>query len=262
MVALCVITSTSGALGAWRAPVEAREGIVASAHPEATTAGQSMLAAGGNAVDAAVAVSFALSVVEPWSSGIGGGAFMVLHLDGQTTTWDMREMAPAAAHRDLFVKDGKVVKGLSTRSALASGIPGLVRGLARVHAKHGRLPLPVVMAPAIRLAREGFHVSQRFREQVLIGVDHMNPAARRIFLGPDGEARAVGSLIVQRDKARTLEAIASSGGEDFYVGDVARRLVDSVRSQGGIWTLKDMASYRPVERPAVRGRYRGWLGQA
>ncbi len=239
------------------APARGLTAMVASAHPLATAAGQRMLARGGNVVDAAVAVSLALSVVEPWSSGVGGGAFMVLHLDGATTTWDMRETAPAAATRDMFVRDGQVVAGESTTSPRAAAIPGLVRGLAAVHARHGKLPFADTVAPAIAYARDGIPVTRKMHAAITASRDDLNPAARAIFLTPAGAPRPVGSRLVQADLARTLEAIARTGGEAFYTGEVAAELVRAVRAEGGLWTTDDLAGYRAVEREPVRGRYRG-----
>ena len=168
-----IVCVAPGVRAAQRAPAETSAGIVASPHPLATQAGQAALAAGGNAVDAAVAVSLAISVVEPFSSGLGGGAFMVIHVGGETTSWDMREMAPAAATRDMFLTGGEIDKGASTWSGRASGIPGLVRGLATVHRRFGSLPLRVLAAPALSYARDGFAVSQRLSGAIA--------GARRIF---------------------------------------------------------------------------------
>ena len=254
-----LLSAASPAAAAWRKPVEARYGIVASASPHATEAGQAMLAIGGSAVDAAVAVSFALSVTEPWSSGIGGGGFMVIHAGGKTSTWDFRETAPAAATRDMYVgPDGKVVRGESTWSPRAAGIPGQVRGLVAVHAAHGRLPLEVVMAPAISLADDGFRVSPRFARRAGGGSIHMDAAARAIFLQPDGTPPAVDSMFRQPALAATLRAIARTRGEDFYTGGVAREMVRGVREAGGLWTLEDLAGYQVKQRPPIEGTYRGF----
>ena len=233
-------------------------GAVATAHPLATEAGTGILKAGGNAVDAAIAVSLALSVVEPWSSGIGGGAFMVVRMDGKTRTWDMRETAPAAATRSMFVKNGRVVRGLSTRSALAAGVPGLIRGLASVHRTYGRLPFRQLVAPALKLARDGFPVSARLHEVLAAAKEGLNGEAKKIFLRPDGSVPTVGSRLKQPDLARTLQRIGETRGEDFYTGDVAKELVRSVRASGGIWTLPDLQNYRAKERPPVIGQFRGY----
>lgn len=238
-------------------PEIGRRAMVASAHALATGAGRAILAQGGNAVDAAVAVSLALSVVEPWSSGVGGGAFAVVHVGGQTQTFDMREAAPAAATRDMFTRDGAVVPGESTATARAAAIPGLVRGMAELHRRHGKLPWGTVVAPAIALAREGFAVSRSLHEALGPFAERFNEDARRVFL-PGGRVPEVGERLVQVDLARTLERIAASGGEDFYVGETARELVRAVRAAGGIWDAKDLADYRPVERAPVGGAFGGY----
>ena len=240
------------------APTYATRAVVASAHPLATRAGQAMLEAGGSAVDAAVAMSFAIAVVEPWGSGLGGGAFMVTHLGGRTQTWDMRETAPASATRNMFVKDGRVQRGASIWTARAAGIPGLVRGLIEVHRLHGRLPLGVVIAPALSYARDGIPVSPRMHRAIASRAERFNPAARAIFLTSSGAAWPVGHLLVQADLARTLEAVARTGGDDFYQGEVAAELVRAVNAAGGLWTAADLASYRVKQRPAVVGDYRGY----
>ena len=243
---------------AWRYPAEAHHGMVASANPHATAAGRAMLAAGGNAVDAAVAVSFALSVTEPWSSGLGGGGFMIVHMEGKTEAWDFREMAPAAATRDMFVSEGKVVKGASTRSALASGIPGQVRGLAAVHAAHGALPFSVVCAPALSLARDGFPVSGHFQRKTERGLSHFDAEARSIFLDKSGNPHARGAQIKQPALADTIQRIIASDGEDFYIGETAREMVKGVRDAGGIWTMEDLANYAVKRRRVVSGTYKGY----
>jgi gamma-glutamyltranspeptidase/glutathione hydrolase len=243
---------------AWREPVEASYGILAAASPLATQAGESILEAGGNAVDAAVAIGFVLGVVEPWSSGVGGGGFMVVHMDGKTRTWDFRERAPGAATRDMFLKDGRVEKGASTWSARAAGIPGFVRGMVKVHQTYGRLPLSKVMAPAIALADKGLIVSQRFHRITGLTFERLNASAKRIFLDRDGKPKAVGSRLVQKDMARTLKAIVRSKGEAFYTGKIAKALVEAVNSEGGIWTQQDLADYVVTERDPVRGTYRGY----
>ncbi|MDP6945097.1 MAG: gamma-glutamyltransferase, partial [Myxococcota bacterium] len=256
-LALCAWLSPP-AEGAWRHPAEAHHGMVASANPHATVAGRAMLAAGGNAVDAAVAVSLGLSVTEPWSSGLGGGGFMIVHMDGESVAWDFREMAPAGATRDMFVKGGKVVRGSSTWSALASGIPGQVRGLVAVHRAHGRLPFAVVAAPAISLARDGFQVSGHFRRKTSRASLHFDAEARRIFLDASGRPWPVGTRFRQPELAATLEAIVETDGEAFYTGEVAREMVRGVREAGGLWTMADLAGYEVKRREVVRGTYRGY----
>jgi gamma-glutamyltranspeptidase/glutathione hydrolase len=241
---------------AWQDPVVGERAVVTCAHQAASEAGRKMLAEGGGAVDAAVAMSLALSVVEPWGSGLGGGAFAVVHVAGQTTSLDMREAAPAAAHADMFVREGKVIPGETTASARAAAIPGLVRGLAVLHARFGRLPFEQVVAPAIGLARDGVVVTPRMRAAISDALPGMNQAARAVF-APSGVAPAVGSRLVQPELAETLVRIARTNGEDFYAGETARRMVAAVSAEGGLWTERDLTGYAVRERPVVRGAWRG-----
>jgi gamma-glutamyltranspeptidase/glutathione hydrolase len=234
---------------------------IASAHPLATRAGMEILAAGGNAFDAAVAVSAALAVVEPYSSGIGGGGFWLLHRvrDGHEVMVDGREKAPLAARRDMYLDtDGTVIPGLSVDGALAAGIPGEPAALVHISRRYGRLSLRRNLQPAIRLAREGFTVDAHYRKlaQFRLGALRNDPQAAAIFL-QDDEVPAVGQRIVQPDLADTLESIARFGNGGFYRGPVARKLVDGVRAAGGIWTLEDLAQYRVVEREPVHAEFRG-----
>jgi gamma-glutamyltranspeptidase/glutathione hydrolase len=235
---------------------------IASAHPLATQAGMEILAGGGNAFDAAVAVSAALAVVEPYSSGLGGGGFWLLHRerDGFEIMVDGREKAPLAASRDMYLDDdGNVVPGLSVDGALAAGIPGVPAALEHLSRRYGRLPLRHSLAPAIRLAKEGFKVDASYRRMAqfrLAALQNDMGAAADIFL-QDNEVPAIGYRIVQQDLADTLKAIAHLGTAGFYRGEVARKLVDGVRAAGGIWSLQDLAQYRIVERQPVTGEYHG-----
>jgi gamma-glutamyltranspeptidase/glutathione hydrolase len=234
---------------------------IATAHPLATEAGHHLLQAGGNAFDAAVGVSAVLAVVEPYSSGIGGGGFWLLHRasDGFETMIDGRERAPLAADRDLYLdRAGEVIPNLSIDGALAAGIPGEPAALAHLARHYGRLSLGETLKPAIRLAREGFKVDSHYRRmaQRRLTVLRANPASAEQFLHR-GEVPEVGALIKQPALAETLESIARLGADGFYKGEIAQRLVDGVRAAGGIWTLKDLASYRVVERQPITGRYRG-----
>jgi gamma-glutamyltranspeptidase/glutathione hydrolase len=234
---------------------------IASAYPLASDAGKEILAKGGNAFDAAVAVAAALAVVEPSSSGLGGGGFFLIRRasDGHETMIDLREMAPGAASRDMYLdKDGNPVPGLSRDSALAAGIPGEPAGFAYLARKYGKLPLSVSMAPAIKLAREGFplytrlHGGMRFKKNAFL----KTPDATRVFL-VNGEVPEIGHVIRQPELAESLEIIASKGADGFYKGDFAQKLVDGVRQLGGNWTLADLANYKVVERAPVVGHYRG-----
>ncbi|RRQ22158.1 gamma-glutamyltransferase [Thiohalobacter thiocyanaticus] len=234
---------------------------IAAAHPLATEAGFEILAAGGNAFDAAVAVSAALAVVEPYSSGIGGGGFWLLHTAeaGRDIMVDGRERAPLAAHRDMYLDDaGNVIPGASMNGPLAAGIPGEPAALAHLAENYGRLPLGRSLAPALRLAREGFAVDAHYRRMAAFRRDVLreSAAAGRIFLR-DGEVPAEGSVIRQPELAATLQLLADRGREGFYAGETGRKLVEGVRAAGGIWTLEGLESYRVVEREPVRGEYHG-----
>ncbi len=234
---------------------------IASAYPLASDAGKEILAKGGNAFDAAVAVAAALAVVEPSSSGLGGGGFFLLRRssDGLETMIDLREMAPGAASRDMYLdRDGNPVPGLSRDSALAAGIPGEPAGFAHLAKKYGKLPLATSLGPAIRLAREGFPLYPRLRGGMEFKKNAFlkTPDATRVFL-VDGEVPALGAIIRQPELAASLEILAKSGADGFYKGAFAKKLVDGVRSLGGNWTEQDLANYKVVERAPVIGHYRG-----
>lgn len=234
---------------------------IASAHPLATEAGHEILAAGGNAFDAAVAISAVLAVVEPASSGLGGGGFWLLHRarDGYETMLDGREKAPLAAHRDMYLDaQGEVVPNLSVDGALAAGIPGTPAALEHLANRYGRLPLARSLAPAIKLAKEGFAVDDDFRDlaEFRLKALRSSPAAARVFLYKN-DIPASGAIIKQAELAKTLQTLAEQGAQGFYQGPVAARLVNGVRAAGGIWTEKDLADYTVVEREPVRGEYRG-----
>ena len=235
---------------------------IASAHYLATEAGHEVLAAGGNAFDAAVAVSAALAVVEPASSGLGGGAFWLLHRaeDGHQVMIDAREKAPAAAHRDMYLdENGEVNRDLAINGPLAAGIPGHVAGMAKLAAEYGRLPLSASLAPAIRLATEGFPVDQKYHALMAFRAETIKrwPAATEALL-VDGENPPVGHVIRLPDLAWVLTQVAEKGRDGFYRGEVARRLVDGVREAGGIWTAEDLAAYEVAEREPIYTEYRGY----
>jgi gamma-glutamyltranspeptidase/glutathione hydrolase len=234
---------------------------VASAHPLASQAGIEILAAGGNAFDAAVAVSAALAVVEPYSSGIGGGGFWLLHraADDAQVMIDARETAPMAAHRDMYLDArGEVVRSRATDGPLAAGIPGTPAALEHLARRYGRLPLAQSLAPAIRYAREGFPISVGYREVAGYRLKSLqsSPEASRIFL-LNGELPPVGHLLRQPELATVLEALGARGARSFYTGQTADRLVEAVRAAGGIWTRRDLARYRVVERAPIVGEYDG-----
>lgn len=239
--------------------------MAAAANPLAATAGRDILRAGGSATDAAIAIQLVLNLVEPQSSGIGGGAFFV-HWDEaarKVTTLDGRETAPAAATPERFMKDGKpmpfreaVVGGRSV------GVPGTLKLLEEAHRRWGRLPWPDVVAPALKLAEEGFAISPRLNG-LLAGERDLpkNPVAAAYFYEPDGKPKAVGTILKNPAFAATLHAIAASGAKAFYEGAVAEDIVATVTghpSNPGDMTLADLAGYKVEEREPVCGSYRIW----
>lgn len=234
---------------------------IASAQPMATEAGFRILAEGGNAFDAAVAVTAALAVVEPASSGLGGGAFWLIYRagDDKYIMVDGREKAPALAHRRMYLDDkGEVIRGASINGPLAAGIPGIPAGLVYLANNYGRLPLAQSLAPAISYAQQGFKVTPRYRG--LMGfrqnVVRDSPAAAAIFL-ENNALPNLGYRIVQKDLAQSLQLIADQGHDGFYHGSLAQRLVTGVRNHGGIWSLEDLAAYKVVEREPIVSQYRG-----
>lgn len=238
---------------------EPKTAAIASAHPLATEAGFEILRQGGNAFDAAVAVSAVLGVVEPSSSGFGGGGFWLLERasDGFQIMIDGREQAPAAAHRDMYLDiQGDVVRVLSLNGPLAAGIPGMPAALDHLSKKYGKLPLSASLAPAIRIAKEGFvpdahyRTMTRYRRDVLAQLGD----GGRIFLENE-QIPGADFKLVQADLARTLNQLAEHGFDGFYKGEVAQKLVTGVKQAGGIWTEQDLGNYRVVERQPIVGRY-------
>jgi len=242
------------------APSKPPKAAIASQHELATQAGMEILKQGGNAFDASVAVSSTLAVVEPSSSGLGGGGFWLLHRasDGFEIMVDAREVAPKAATRDMFLDEqGNVVPGRSTTTALAAGIPGEAAGWAHLATKYGKLPLKTSMQPAIRLAREGFPLNTRLRGGIEAKKNLFQAgAAAKIFL-VKGEVPAVGTIIKQPELAEILTTLAEQGPDGFYKGPVAKRMVEGVRKLKGIWSLEDFADYRVAERKPLYGEYHG-----
>jgi len=247
-----------------KAPVIAKHWMVGAANPHAVEAGYRILQRGGNAVDAAIAVQLVLGLVEPQSSGLGGGAFLLLH-DGKGNrliAYDGRETAPAAAKPDRFMKDGApmafhdaVVGGKSV------GVPGTVRLLETVHKKHGRMPWAELFAPAIALAEQGFAVSPRLHALLAADRHITQVRAREYFFGADGKPVPVGTLLKNPAYAETLRRIATGGADSFYRGEIARDIVDTANSQGtnpGDLTLADLAGYRVQVRAAICDTYRGF----
>lgn len=245
-------------------PQPNKKGMVVSAHPLASEAGLSMLRQGGNAVDAAVATAFAISVVEPFAAGIGGGGFLLLHQSqtGEMKALDFRERAPLRATRNMYLDQGKVRQNASMNGYLAVAVPGTVAGLYEVHHQYGKLSWQRVIAPAIRLAQGGFVVSsiaswrsiQQYepRKQAILD----NPAARQIFTR-NGALYAPGERLVQRDLAQSLQAIAQDP-QTFYTGKIARAIATDMEKNGGLITLKDLKSYKPIWRTPLCGSFRSY----
>ncbi len=259
---LSLAFSVFAADGGSAQPVLPKRVAVASANSQATDAGLEILAVGGNAFDAAVAVSATLGLVEPESSGLGGGAFMLLHVahDNRDVFIDAREKAPAAATRDMYLDaQGNPNRDLAVNGPLAAGIPGMPAGLVHLASKYGRLPLSRSLAPAIRLANEGWIFSSKnesmlgFRKDVLA----RSPAAAKLFL-PGGEVPKAGTRMRNPDYARTLQLLAKQGADGFYRGAFARKLASGVRKAGGNWSEADLADYQVVEREPIRITHRGF----
>ncbi|NOZ54375.1 MAG: gamma-glutamyltransferase [Gammaproteobacteria bacterium] len=234
---------------------------IATAHPAATEAGHEILAAGGNAFDAAVAISASLAVVEPMSSGLGGGGFWLLHRekDNFDIMIDGREKAPKAAQRNMYLDEaGEVIPGLSITGPLSAGIPGLPAAIVHLSKKYGRLTLNTSLQPAIRQARNGFKVNQHYRRMAEFRLEALrkSPAAAAIFL-KNNQIPEIGTIIKQPDLAITLELLAKKGADGFYKGDVAKKLVKGVQAAKGIWSMADLASYQLVERKPIRSEYQG-----
>ncbi|MBI3797060.1 MAG: gamma-glutamyltransferase [Deltaproteobacteria bacterium] len=237
-----------------------RQGMVVTAGDQASEAGIEMLRRGGNAVDAAVAASFAISVIRPQSTGIGGGGFFLLYLakSKETLAIDCRERAPIRATGDMFVRDGKAVADLSRNGPLAVAVPGLVAGLVEIQEKYGTMPLKEVIAPAIRLADQGFPIYPQLAQALAYRAKLLgdSPTTRAIYFREDRPLHE-GELLIQKDLAKTLGEIASQGKKAFYQGKVAEALVKEVQARGGLIAQEDLDSYRVRYRPPLTGTFRG-----
>lgn len=225
-----------------------QQAYVSSAHPLASAAGIAVLEQGGNAIDAAIAVTAALAVVEPYGSGLGGGGFYLLRQAGKYPSYrflDARERAPLAAHADLYRQDGVVNPKLSLDGALAAAIPGIPAALAALSQQHAKLPLATNLAPAIALASDGFAVDALYQERAgwRLAALQNDPESARIFLAQQA-IPPQGWLLRQPELANTLSMLAEQGGNSFYQGAFAKQLVQAVQQAGGIWSLKDLADYQ------------------
>ena len=248
----------------WRFPVgvkptEAEHAMVVSNSRLASEAGIEILKAGGNAVDAAVATGFALAAAFPSAGNIGGGGFMNIRMaDGRSMTLDYREMAPLASSRDMYVDANGKLTNNSTVGYLASGVPGSVAGMAEALKKYGTMTLAQVMAPAIRLAEQGFMVDSQFSRGIEGGRRAITPFEGKAVFFPGGEAAKPGTRFVQSDLARTLKLIAEKGPKAFYEGPIADSLVAEEQRGGGMITKEDLRRYKPEWRTPIKSTYRGY----
>lgn len=254
---LCVFSLSANAAKNIVIPPKA---AIATAHPMATQAGKQILQQGGNAFDAAVAITAALAVAEPYSSGLGGGGFWLIrdHKQNKIIMIDGREMAPEKAHRDMYLDaEGNYIANSSMNGPLAAGIPGTVAAMVHLSEQYGVLPLKQVLQPAIKIAEEGFPVTEHYQKmaEFRLPVLQKYKSSAKIFL-QNNEVPDLGHLIVQAELARTLKAIAEWGNADFYAGFTANKMINSVRGNHGIWQLSDLKNYAIKEREPIRFQYR------
>ena len=246
-----------------RQPVHARHAMVVARETHATDAGEAVLEAGGNAIDAAVAVAFALAVTHPSAGNIGGGGFMLIRFaDGRSTFIDFRERAPNSASRDMYIDPatGKATSD-SVTGYRASGVPGTVLGMEYAHTKYGKRPWKELIDPAVRLARDGFPLSyglsQSLNGRGTVSKLSQFPDSKRIFL-KDGALYGMGDTFIQPDLAATLTRIRDSGARDFYEGETAKLLAADMAAHGGEITLEDLRDYKILERKTLEGTYKGY----
>jgi gamma-glutamyltranspeptidase/glutathione hydrolase len=261
-ISLSILLYSQVAAATISLPLRSKKGMVVSAHPLATTAGISILKKGGNAVDAAVATTFAISVVEPFSAGIGGGGFLLFHSEktGEIKALDFRERAPIKATRNMYLDaQGKVIPGASITGYLAVATPGTVAGMYEVQRRYGKLSWQEVLQPAIALAENGYIINAQgytrslnlyaTRKQAILD----NPAMRDIFTR-NGEFYQPGEKLIQRDLAKTLTAI-SQNPQSFYTGNIAQAIAADMAKNGGLITLEDLKTYKPIWRTPVCGNF-------
>ena len=245
-----------------RQPVRARHTMVVSRETHATEVGDAVLAAGGNAIDAAVAVAFMLAVTHPSAGNLGGGGFMLIRFaDGKSTFLDFRERAPAAATRDMYLNSEGDVTEDSLVGYRACGVPGTVKGLAYAHKKYGKMRWAMLLTPAIDLAGPGFPVSwgmaRSLRSQGAVDKLSRFKDSKHIFLN-DGKFYEPGDTLSQPDLAWTLDRIRAHGADDFYTGETAKRLVADMQAHGGLITMDDLRDYKVIEREPLTGNYHGY----
>ncbi|EAH5888969.1 gamma-glutamyltransferase [Campylobacter jejuni] len=250
--------------GAANPPIQDRTGtgLVLSSHELANKIGKEVLDKGGNAIDAAIAVGYALAVVHPAAGNIGGGGFAVIHLaNGENTTLDFREMAPLKASRDMYLDSkGEIIKDASTIGYLAAGVPGTVKGMSAMLDRYGTMKLKDLMAPAIKLAEKGYLINDRQEQTMLEAKDMFKefPSSSKYFLKKDGSTYKSGDLFVQKDLAKTLKLIAKEGPDAFYKGKIADLIAADMAKNKGIITKEDLAQYQAIWRKPVEGTYRGY----
>ncbi|HSG49278.1 MAG TPA: gamma-glutamyltransferase, partial [Longimicrobiales bacterium] len=259
-LAPAVVAGQEVVAGAPGETVLAAGGMVSSEHPEASRAGAAVLAAGGNAVDAAIATGFALAVTHPSAGNIGGGGFMIIRFpDGSTTALDFREKAPLASHPEMWLEDGEYSSALHHNSHRAVGVPGTVAGFDKAHRLYGSASWAEVVEPSVRLAANGFALSERLAGSLASVVRRFEryPATVAAF-SRDGAPYREGELLRQPDLARTLARIRDNGAGEFYHGETARLLVAEMERGGGLITLEDLGRYRARERTPVTVDFRGY----
>jgi len=241
--------------------VISQNGMVASAHPLATKAGLEILQAGGNAVDAAVATAFALAVVEPNASGLGGGGWIAIKMAGSTDgiTIDYRESAPAAATPELYYGSDQSFNVMTHSGARAAGVPGVVAGLSRALEQYGTMSFAQVAEPAIAYAQNGFEISEKFEEMIIQAYDliSLNAATSDIYL-VDGLPPSQGNIIKNPDLAETFKKIAEKGSACFYNGEIAQSIINTMKEEDGILTMEDLNKYEAITKVPVKGTYRGY----
>lgn len=270
LIAVSIISFTSlgyaqvnyGVEGEAFHPVFAKQGMVASQEPLATQIGLDILKSGGNAIDAATAIGYALAITHPQAGNIGGGGFMLIHLaDGTTTAIDFREVAPKAAFRDMYLdENGHVIPNASLTTLNASGVPGTVAGLSYALEKYGTQTHPDILNPAIQLAEKGFPISLNLSTALNnYGVNALgpHPSSRAIFFDQNGEILKEGNILIQTDLANTLKRIRDHGAKDFYEGETAQKIAAHM-AKGGLITLDDLQEYKVIEREPIQGTYRGY----
>ena len=261
-LALVVLMPASFVQAASAPAVEAKNGMVVTSQDLATQVGVNILKQGGNAIDAAVAVGYAQAVVNPCCGNIGGGGFMTIHLaNGKDTFINFREMAPAAASATMYQNpQGDLIAGSSLYGWKATGVPGTVMGMEMARRQYGKLSRQAVMAPAIKLAKEGFILTRADTDILDTTVAHFkqDPAVAKIFLRPDGTALQPGDRLRQTDLARTLSRIAKEGPDAFYQGQLPKAIEQASKAGGGIITAQDFAQYRATELAPLTCTYRGY----